>query len=118
MVAASLFGGNPEAAADAPVKKEGHVCRGLNACKGQGADGKNDCAGMGNCSTVEKHGCKGENACKGQGGGCVNAGENACKGMGDCSVPLDGGAWKKARAKFEAKMKKAGTSFGNAPKAK
>ena len=30
--------------------------------EGQGADGKNDCAGMGNCSTTEAHGCHGANA--------------------------------------------------------
>jgi hypothetical protein len=98
--------------------KEGmHVCRGLNACKGQGADGKNDCAGQGACSTVEKHGCKGDNACKNQGGCGEHPGENACKGMGNCHVPLDAKGWKKARANFEAKMKKDGKPFGEPHKA-
>src|SRR4051794_39578154 len=29
---------------------EKHVCRGLNACKNQGASKQNDCAGQGTCA--------------------------------------------------------------------
>ena len=28
-----------------------HACKGLNSCKGQGADGKNSCKGKGSCAT-------------------------------------------------------------------
>jgi hypothetical protein len=80
-----------------------HVCKGLNACKGQGGcehgcgnhgcHGKNDCKGKGGCAAeAAKHACKGQNACKGIGGcdsgdqGC--AGRNTCKGNGGCKVPL------------------------------
>lgn len=79
---------------------EKHVCKGANACKGQGGcktgdkgcAGKNSCKGKGGCATAEKHSCHGANACKGQGGcktgdkGC--AGKNSCKGKGGCAVPL------------------------------
>lgn len=105
-------------------KQEIHVCRGLNSCKGQGAsvdidgDGKADvnaCAGQGACATAKHITCGGENACKGQ-GGCGSApGENSCKGQGHCHVPLVDGAWKKARARFETRMKKAEKEFGNPP---
>jgi hypothetical protein len=105
-------------------KKEIHVCRGLNSCKGQGTsadldgDGKADmnaCAGQGACATAKHITCGGENACKGQ-GGCGSApGENSCKGQGHCHVPLVDGAWKKARARFEARMKAAKKEFGNPP---
>jgi len=44
-----------------------HACRGLNDCKGQGADKQNACAGQGSCASV-KHGCSGQNDCKHQGG--------------------------------------------------
>jgi hypothetical protein len=93
-----------------------HVCRGLNACKGHGASGKNECAGQGACATAKSHACKGDNACKGQGGCGANPGENACKGKGECAVPLSEEAWKKARRNFEAAMAKAGKKFGPAPK--
>ena len=33
------------------TKKPKHACKGLNACKGQGADGKNSCKGQGSCAT-------------------------------------------------------------------
>lgn len=92
--------------------KDAHACCGLNACKGQGAGGKNECAGQGSCATTEAHGCHGSNACKGQGG----SGDNECKGKGTCAVPIKGEEWKKARASFEASMKKAGKKFGPAPK--
>jgi hypothetical protein len=94
-----------------------HVCRGLNTCKSKGKGGKNSCAGMGNCATAEAHSCKGDNACKGQGGCGEHPAENSCKGQGGCEVPLREKAWKKARKSFEARMKKAGKSFGEAPKA-
>ena len=79
-----------------------HICKGHNACKGQGGchegdggcAGKNSCKGKGGCAAASaKHACKGQNACKGQGGckpsdnGC--AGKNSCKGKGGCSVPVD-----------------------------
>ena len=59
-----------------------HACKGLNSCKGNGADGKNACKGAGGCATV-KHDCKGKNDCKAQGAG----GKNDCKGKGECKVP-------------------------------
>jgi hypothetical protein len=73
---------------------------------------------MGHCATAEKHVCGGENACKGQGGCGAMPGENACKGEGKCAVPLSDKAWKTARARFEARMKKAGKKFGPAPEKK
>ncbi len=98
---------------------EPHVCRGLNTCKGKGGcgatKGKNGCAGQGGCATAMKHTCKGDNACKGQGGCGENPGENSCKSKGSCAVPLSDKAWGKARANFEAAMKKAGKTVGPAP---
>jgi len=96
---------------------EKHVCRGLNTCKGKSKDGKNSCAGTGNCATVEAHSCKGDNACKGQGGCEEYAGQNSCKGHGACEVPLKKKAWKAARKEFEKQMKAAGKTVGEAPKA-
>jgi hypothetical protein len=93
-----------------------HVCRGLNTCKGKGKGGDNSCAGTGNCAIAEAHSCKGDNTCKGQGGCGEYAGQNSCKGTGSCSVPLEEKTWKKARKAFEAQMKKAGKTFGDAPK--
>jgi hypothetical protein len=95
-----------------------HVCRGLNTCKGKSKGAKNSCAGMGNCATFETHSCKGDNACKGQGGCGEHPGQNSCKGTGACGVPLDDKTWKTARKAFEAQMKKAGKTFGDAPKPK
>ena len=97
--------------------KEPHVCCGLNTCKGQGTGGDNECAGMGSCASVEHHSCKGQESCAGQGGCGAKPGENACGGHGSCAVPLkaDHRAPKKARANFEAAMKKAGKKFGAAP---
>ena len=100
----------------APAADDKHACRGLNTCKGKGKGGTNSCAGTGNCATVDAHSCKGENACKGQGGD-GHAGENSCKGKGSCEVPLKEKNWKKARKAFEAKMKEAGKTVGEAPKA-
>ncbi|HLH56574.1 MAG TPA: hypothetical protein VKY92_23520 [Verrucomicrobiae bacterium] len=93
-----------------------HVCRGLNTCKGKGKGGDNSCAGTGKCAATEAHGCKGDNACKGQGGCGEYPGQNSCKGQGSCDVPLTDKTWKKARKAFEAQMKKAGKTFGEAPK--
>ena len=95
---------------------EKHACKGLNACKGQGAGGDNACAGQGKCATGKHHACAGHNECKGQGGCGENPGANACKGKGGCAVPMKGEMWKKARASFEAKMKADGKAFGSAPK--
>ena len=106
------------------AKKELHVCRGLNSCKGNGVsadlngDGKPDtnaCAGQGACATVKHSSCSGQNECKGLGGCGETAGSNACKGQGSCHIPLHEGPWKQARARFEAKMKKANKKFGNPP---
>lgn len=105
-------------------EKEKHVCRGLNSCKGQGAeadldgDGENDvnaCAGQGACATAKHITCGGHNECKGQGGCGPTPGENDCKGQGACHVPLTDGAWKRARARFEERMKKDKKSFGDPP---
>jgi hypothetical protein len=112
VVAGSVLGGSLLSAEEkAAAAKDAHSCCGLNACKGQGADGKNECAGQGNCSTTEAHGCQGSNACKNQGG----EGVNDCKGQGSCTVPIKGDAWKKARSNYEAAMTKAGKKFGAAP---
>lgn len=94
---------------------EKHVCRGLNMCKGKGAGGGNDCAGMGACATIAAHECATHNECKGQGGCGEKPGENACKGKGSCGVPLMDHAWGKARANFEAVMKEEGKEVGAAP---
>lgn len=102
---------------EAAAAAEKHVCRGLNACKGQGADGKNACAGQGVCATAEAHSCAGQNACKGQGGCGENPGANECKGKGGCAVPLEAGMWDTARKAFEERMKAAGKQFGEAPAA-
>jgi hypothetical protein len=64
---------------------EKNACKGLNSCKGKGADGKNECKGKGSCATSkekEKHACKGHNSCKGQGAD----GKNECKGKGSCAT--------------------------------
>ncbi len=93
-----------------------HACRGLNECKQQGRDHKNDCAGKGNCYTA-RHECSGQNACKNQGGCGDTMGMNDCKGKGGCGhLPIsDEAAWKKARNAFEKRMKTAGKSVGPAP---
>lgn len=96
---------------------EPHVCRGLNMCQGKGQGGKNVCAGQGGCASANEHLCKGANSCKGEGGCGDTAGQNTCKGQGACQVPLKNETWQKARAKFEAEMKKAGKEVGTAPAA-
>lgn len=123
----ALAGAKLAAAEDKAKKKdvkkplllqEPHVCRGLNTCKGKGKGGKNDCAGMGQCSTAKAHTCGGDNDCAGLGGCGEHPGENKCKGMGECHVPLTDKTWAKARKSFEAAMKKADKKFGDAPKKK
>jgi hypothetical protein len=96
-----------------------HGCRGLNACKNQGASGKNDCAGQGTCATKSwHHSCSAQNACKGQGGCGDKPLQNDCKGQGSCSIPLMDSAWEKARKHFDEQMKKEGKEVGEAPPAK
>lgn len=57
---------------DKPAEKgaEKHVCKGRNACKGQGGCGSGD------------HGCAGKNSCKGK-GGCAVPMKEAAKKKGD-----------------------------------
>jgi hypothetical protein len=116
-LAAGTWLGCSPAAKQAEAATELHVCRGLNSCKGHGADGKNACAGQGTCATVQ-HGCAQQNTCKGQGGCGETPGENDCKTKGGCEVPVGGDMWTKARAKFEARMKTQGKEIGAAPPAK
>jgi hypothetical protein len=92
-----------------------HACRGLNECKGQGKDHKNECAGQGNCFTVT-HECSGQNDCKNQGGCGGTNGFNDCKTKGGCGhFPISDKTWKKAREHFETRMKEAGKKVGPAP---
>jgi len=94
-----------------------HACRGLNECKGKGADGNNDCAGAGTCATVAAHECAGHNECKGQGGCGDTPGANECAGKGGCAVPMKGGMWEKARELFETRMKEQEKEVHPAPEA-
>ncbi len=97
----------------AQVEGDPHACSGLNACKNQGATGKNDCAGQGVCATKAwYHSCGGHNDCKGQGGCGDTATMNDCKGQGACHIPLMDVAWKTARKHFEEKMKEEGKEVG------
>lgn len=109
--AAPPSGGVDVAATD----KEIHVCRGLNSCKGKGADGQNSCAGQGTCATSKHHGCGGENECKGLGGCGDTVAQNECKTKGGCHVPLMAFAWETARKNFELKMKGEDKPVGEAP---
>lgn len=102
----------------AATEKDIHVCRGLNSCKGKGADGQNACAGQGTCATAKHHACGGENECKGLGGCGDDVAQNDCKSKGGCHVPLMEFAWEKARKNFELKMKETGKPVGEAPAAK
>lgn len=92
-----------------------HLCRGLNDCKGQGAEGTNGCRGMGMCATYAHHECGTHNACKGQGGCGEEVGSNSCKGEGGCAVPLMDHAWDEMRKKLEEKWKQEGVEYGAAP---
>ena len=106
----------PKGTEVADVSGEPHACRGLNSCKNQGASGKNDCAGQGECATKSwEHSCHGDNACKGQGGCGDNPTQNECKGKGACHVPLMDSVWDKARKHFEDTMKDKGKEVGAAP---
>jgi hypothetical protein len=87
---------------------DNHLCRGLNACKGLGSGGKNDCAGLGECAIADHHTCGGQNDCKNLGGCGDTAASNECKGQGGCHVPLMKSAWETAYEKFKADMTKAG----------
>lgn len=82
---------------------EKHVCKGLNTCKGKGADGKNKCKGQGTCATVAHHECAGKNDCRGQGGCGETAGKNECKGKGGCKVPLMKEKLAELKAAFDKK---------------
>ena len=111
-----------------------HSCMGLNTCKGHGYSGKNDCAGQGDCATVN-HPCHTLNECKGQ-GGCglfgtteefCHPGENSCRYQGSCGTPIISSrfiaqgpnkgqsVWQLARHLFEKRMKLAGKHVGNVP---
>ena len=94
-----------------------HACRGLNECKGQGADKKNDFAGQGACATAKEHSCASQNECKHQGGCGATASQNDCRTKGECGVPMKDNMWEKARASFEERMKKDSKQFGAAPPA-
>ncbi len=109
--------GGAQAGAAMAVAAGIHACRGLNDCKGQGADKQNACAGQGACATV-KHECATANDCKHQGGCGEAPGYNDCKTKGGCAVPMSAGMWEKARARFEQQMKEEGKQFGAAPAAK
>jgi|GEM_PF-2824535 len=115
-----------------------HVCQGLNACAGHGANGSGTMPGDGDCATVS-HTCQSSNDCHSQGacgfpgqatkGGAQNVllpGENACKGLGGCespisvwqvfsdsSSPLNGKyVWCEARSLFETRMASLGMQVG------
>jgi hypothetical protein len=117
MMAGTVIGCSSNVKEAKAAAVEVHACRGLNACKEQGADKKNDCAGQGSCSTAKEHACAGQNDCKHQGGCGEAPGLNDCKTKGGCSVPMKGDMWEKARAHFEEQMKKDGKQFGVAPMA-
>ncbi|MGH2718672.1 MAG: hypothetical protein ACRDJU_08850 [Actinomycetota bacterium] len=127
--------GKPEVrTAPGQVVPELHVCMGLNACQGHGANGSGSMAGMGDCATVA-HVCHGDNNCRGQ-GGCGYAGsdleqakpgDQACKWNGSCASPINlsrmstagpnkgKSVWKLARQLFEQRMYDAGLFFGPSP---
>ncbi len=116
-------------------KTDLHVCMGLNSCKNLGYSGKNDCAGMGDCSTAVEHPCHTLNSCKGQGGCGIfgtteefcHPGLNDCKYQGSCGVPIINSrfiaqgpnkgrsVWVLARARFEENREAEGKPFGPAP---
>jgi len=98
-----------------PILSDPHICRGLNTCRGKGADRRNNCAGTGACATARAHPCKGHNDCRGQGGCDAQPGENQCRGWGMCDVPLKPMLWTKARGRFEQLMKQANRRFGAPP---
>ena len=116
MVAGTMIGCTSEVKEAKAAPAEPHACRGLNECKGQGADKKNACAGQGTCSTAKEHACGGQNECKHQGGCGEAPGYNDCKTKGGgCAVPMKDAMWDKARKYFEDQMKKEGKQIGAAP---
>ena len=117
LAAGSILGCSSGAKEAKAAATDLHACRGLNACKEKGADGKNACAGQGTCATVH-HSCAGKNDCKGQGGCGDTPGANDCKTKGGCEVPMAGDMWSRARAKFEERMKQENKQIGAAPAAK
>src|SRR3954451_776185 len=78
-----------------PLLSDPHVCKGLNTCRGKGANRRNRCAGTGTCATARYHTCKARNDCRGQGGCDEHPGENQCGGYGQCDVPLKPVIWQK-----------------------
>ena len=123
-----------KAAQTMDVAKELHVCMGLNSCQNQGFSGKNDCAGMGDCSTTN-HPCHTLNECKGL-GGCGLFGtteefcyptQNDCRFQGSCGAPIlssrfmsqgpnkGRSVWQLARKRFEEKRSATNQSFGPPP---
>ncbi len=100
---------------DNPLLSDPHVCRGLNTCRGKGADRRNRCAGTGACATARYHTCKTHNDCRGQGGCGEQPGENECRGWGACDVPLKPRVWNLARRRFEELMKQRRRWFGVPP---
>lgn len=111
-----------------------HACMGLNACKGHGWSGNNECAGTGDCAT-NRHPCHTLNDCKGQ-GGCglfgtteefCKPGENDCSFQGSCGTPIlasrfinqgpnkGRSVWLLARKLFEDRMAKAKRTVGPPP---
>lgn len=97
------------------AKVEVHLCRGLNECKGQGKDAKNECRGQGTCATAKEHSCGGQNECKGLGGCGETVGMNECKTKGGCHVPLMDAAWDTLRKKKEDEWKEKKLDAGAAP---
>lgn len=120
-LAAGLAGCTSKPAADKAAgdttiaKADVHLCRGLNDCKGQGKDGKNDCRGLGTCATAKEHSCGGQNECKGLGGCGETAGANECKTHGGCHVPLMESAWDTIRKRKEGEWKEKKLDFGPPP---
>jgi hypothetical protein len=111
-----------------------HVCMGLNACQGHGANGTGTMAGTGECATAY-HECHGNNDCRGQGGcGFLGSdyeqgkpGDQSCRWNGSCATPINvsrvssagsnkgHSVWKLARRLFEDRMYDAGVPFGPTP---
>ncbi len=124
--------GGPTPPAGSPI--ELHACMGLNACKGHGRDGQNDCAGTGICAT-EIHVCHTLNNCRDQGGcGLYGSAEeqcrpgiNDCAYQGSCAAPIQAerfstlgpnagkSVWLLARQLFEEKMARSNRKFGPSP---
>jgi hypothetical protein len=97
------------------AKADMHLCRGLNECKGQGKDGKNECRGQGSCATAKEHSCAGQNECKGLGGCGEAVGKNDCKSQGGCHVPLMESAWDTLRNRKEAEWAEKKLEVGQPP---